>query len=219
MASGKVAMKTFGRSGTYGVILTVTDAFGWPTTASRSLTIANVPPSVAAFTGADLIAGETYAAAGSFTDPGTEVWTATADYGDGRGPEPLALTEKAFTLTHPYRAAGTYTVTVTVADDAGGQGSRAATVSVVTPAAATQSLIDRVTQLGAAGDFPRQLVTPLVAKLAAAMKQMERGNNTAALGPLGAFVNQVDAAVRSGRLATDVGVSLRGAAERIQAVL
>jgi hypothetical protein len=63
------------------------------------------------------------------------------------------------------------------------------------------------------------LVTPLVAKLAAALGQIERGNGTAASGQLGAFVNQLDAAVQSGQLAPEDAQALRLAAERIHAVL
>ena len=58
---------------------------GWPSTVTHSVTIANVAPVVGSLAGADLIATETYAATGSFADPGDESWSATVDYGDGSG--------------------------------------------------------------------------------------------------------------------------------------
>ncbi len=57
---------------------------------------------------------------GSFTDPDGSVWTATVDYGDGGGPQPLALTaDKTFQLQHVYGKEGDYTVTVVVTDESG----------------------------------------------------------------------------------------------------
>src|SRR5207247_7820265 len=110
------------QNGSYTATLTVTDAFGWPRTAALTLTIANVAPGVASFAGASLIAGETYTTTGSCADPGADHWTATVNYGDGGGSEPLGLSEQAFALTHTYAAAGTFTVNVTVTAEEGGQG-------------------------------------------------------------------------------------------------
>ncbi len=57
---------------------------------------------------------------GSFTDPGDDVWSASIDYGDGTGDQPLTLaTDKTFDLHHFYADNGTYTVTITVVDDKG----------------------------------------------------------------------------------------------------
>ena len=65
--------------------------------------------------------GNTYQGAGSFADAGNDTWSATVDYGDGSGPQPLPLnTDKSFDLTHTYVDAGIFTVTVTVTDDDGG---------------------------------------------------------------------------------------------------
>ena len=218
-ASGAIVTKAFAQNGSYTATLTVTDAFGWPRTAALTLTIANVAPGVASFAGASLIAGETYTTTGSFADPGADHWTATVNYGDGGGSEPLGLSEQAFTLTHTYAAAGTFTVTVTVTDEDGGQGFTTATVNVATPTAAAQGVMGQVRGLAAAGELPSQLVTPLLATLTAGVRQIQRGNNTTAIEQLDAFLNQVDAAVRSGRLAASAASSLRAAVERIEAVL
>src|SRR5258708_11602873 len=73
---------------------------------------------VRAIAGAKILDGGTYTATGSFTDPGTDTWTATVDYGDGSGVQPLALTGKTFGLSHVYGGVGSgpFTVTVTVPD-------------------------------------------------------------------------------------------------------
>ncbi|MCP3869201.1 MAG: hypothetical protein GY703_14090, partial [Gammaproteobacteria bacterium] len=66
-----------------------------------------------------------------FSDPGADSWTATVDYGNGAGPQPLLLNpDKSFTLSHVYVDDGFYTVTVVVIDDDGGSGSDTATIAV-----------------------------------------------------------------------------------------
>jgi DNA/RNA endonuclease G (NUC1) len=218
-ASGPVATKTFARYGSYTATLTVTDAFGWQSTATRGLTIGDVAPTVAPLPGAGLIAGETYGATGSYADPGTESWTATVDYGDGAGQQPLSLNGKTFALVHSYGTAGTFTITVTVQDDGGVSGSATTKVTVQSPLAATQTVALNVQTLAGTGAISRQETNPLLASLNAAEKQMERGNYTPAANELDAFLNKLDAAVRSGRLAPDVAQPLTATVQRIEAVL
>ena len=103
------------QDGTYTVRVTVTDNDGLTATASTTATIANVAPIVAAIPNATLTAGQAYDAASAFVDVGiADVWTATVDYGDGTGLSPLALVGQTFALSHPYPAAGTFTVTVRI---------------------------------------------------------------------------------------------------------
>ncbi|HTK75865.1 MAG TPA: lamin tail domain-containing protein, partial [Gemmataceae bacterium] len=55
----------------------------------------NTPPTVAAFPGATINEAGQYTANGTFSDPDpdpADSWTATVDYGDGTGPQPLTLT-------------------------------------------------------------------------------------------------------------------------------
>ena len=89
-------------------------------------------PAIALVAGGVILRGETYTAAGSFTDPGNDVWSATVSYGDGAA-KPLALTGKTFALSNRYSAAGTYTVSVSVNDGDGGTGNGSAIVRVLTP--------------------------------------------------------------------------------------
>jgi hypothetical protein len=72
--------------------------------------------------------GSALVQAGSFTDPSSTSWTATVDYGDGLGPQPLTLTGKTFSLTHIYGIAGAYTAQVSIT---GVGGTSTASVSVL----------------------------------------------------------------------------------------
>ncbi len=81
--------------------------------------INNVAPVVSAGSDAAINEGGTFSGAGSFTDPGTDTWTATVDYGDGSGEQTLALNAKTFALSHVYANGGTFTVAVRVTDDGG----------------------------------------------------------------------------------------------------
>ncbi len=84
-------------------------------------------------------AGDTFTDTGSFIDPGADTWTATVDYGDGSGVQPLALNaDKTFSLSHVYGVSGTYSITVTVNDGDGGVGTDVLPVqvnSIAAPAA------------------------------------------------------------------------------------
>jgi len=218
-ANGRSATHTFAKFGTYTATLTVTDAFGWPSTVTQTLNIGDVAATVSALPGANLIAGETYSAAGSFGDPGADVWSATVNYGDGAGAQPLPLVGKSFAVAHTYTNAGTFTLSVAVSDDGGATGTSSATIKVITPLAATQGLTQQVQILAEAGAIAGQQVQPLLASLDAASKQMQRGYNVPAANELGAFVNKLTAAVMSGRMSPDAAQQLTETVTRIQRVL
>src|SRR5262249_32265656 len=75
--------------------------------------------------------GSTYTAAGSFSDPGATSWTATVDYGDGSGTQPLTLNpDQTFNLSHVYADNGAYTVTITLTDNFGVSAAGSSTVIV-----------------------------------------------------------------------------------------
>jgi len=112
------------QNGSYTVTVTVTDKDGASGSATALVTVNNVAPSVSAGPDATLNDTRSYAGSGSFTDPGADSWTATVNYGDGTGPQPLALNpDKTFALAHTYSTNGSFTVTVTVSDADGGSGS------------------------------------------------------------------------------------------------
>jgi serine protease AprX len=97
----------------------------------------NTAPVVDAGPGGTIDEGDTFVSAGSFTDPDADSWTATVDYGDETGIQPLTVDQgnKTFNLSHIYISAtgSPYTVTVTVTDDAD-SGEGTAQVTVNTPA-------------------------------------------------------------------------------------
>jgi PKD repeat protein len=121
---------TYGDNGTYKVRITVNDD---DTAGSDevTVTVANVAPTVNGGGDATTDEGTAFTGSGTFTDPGTDTWTATVDYGDGGGALPLTLgAGKTFTLSHTYADNGTFAVTVTVTDDDGGTDSDAIRVTV-----------------------------------------------------------------------------------------
>ena len=76
--------------------------------------------------------GSVFSVAGSFTGVGSS-WTATADYGDNSGAQPLGLNpDNTFTLSHVYPNAGYYTVTVNVQNNQGQTGTATLLITVVT---------------------------------------------------------------------------------------
>jgi hypothetical protein len=129
---GDAISHTYAQDGSYTVQVTVTDATGLTASATTTVDVANVLPSVAPFAGALIQAGETYTASGSFNDPGTDPWRAYVDYGDGAGPVALALSGQGFVLSHTYATAGAFDVTVKIVDD-DGAGGRTVTVVVQSP--------------------------------------------------------------------------------------
>ena len=117
--------------GVYNVTVAVTDDDGGVGSDSATVTVNNVAPSTDAGPDQGINEGGTYVSAGSFTDPGADTWTATVDYGDGSGIQPLPLNpDMSFVLSHTYLDDGVFTVTVTVTDDEGGAGSDTAIVTV-----------------------------------------------------------------------------------------
>ena len=207
--TGKTPQHTYADNGNYVVTLTVTDPAGAEASTTTAVTVFNVAPTVAAFAGATLLPHETYGAAGSFTDPGADSWTATVDYGDGSGAQPLALSGNAFSLSHTYDAAGTFTVTVTVTDDDGASTSKTATVKVLTPQQALQDLTVLVNQTLHGGE-----AQALNAMLHAANASVN-ADRPMAVNQIGAFINAVQAKVSSGELTQAQGDALIAAAQRI----
>jgi VCBS repeat-containing protein len=108
---------TYAQDGNYNVMVSVTDKDGMSDSGTFTISVANVAPAVDAGTSATIDEGSTFSGAGSFADPGADTWTATVDYGDGSGVQPLGLSGKSFTLGHAYAQDGTYPVTVCVTDD------------------------------------------------------------------------------------------------------
>ena len=122
---------------------------------SYALQPANQPPVVSAGDDATLIEGQTFSRAATFTDDYSDAgpWTATVDYGDGSGEQPLVLNaDKSFSLNHTYTDDGTYTATVRVTDEQGAVGTDTLIVTA-------QNALPRFTAAAIAPVHERQLAT------------------------------------------------------------
>jgi DNA/RNA endonuclease G (NUC1) len=212
--TGLSVSHTYAQDGAFNVRLIVRDVRGLADTLTSTATIANVAPVIAPFLGGTVLPGETYTTPGSFTDPGTDPWTATVDYGDGSGQSPLALVGKTFSLSHTYATAGLFTVTVRVSDD-DVTAVRTATVTVVTPAQGVDNAIALLNTLVADGTIDAGNANSLIAKLDGAKAALDRGNDQAALGKLGALIHELDAMVASGRLSAADAQALRDLVKRV----
>jgi len=212
--TGATPTHSYSDNSNYIVKVTVTDPYGAESTATTSVMVVNVAPTVAAFAGETILRGETYASAGTFADAGKDSWTATVDYGDGSGVRPLALAGNGFSLSHAYATAGTFTVTVRVTDDDGDTGTRTAVVVVQTATQGTQGIQGMVSGMVANGTLASGDANGLNATLEAARTSIERDRPSAA-NQLNAFINQVQALQGSGRINQAAAQQLIAAANRV----
>jgi len=162
---------------TVSIPLMAQHAFGGrQTTAFAEVTVRNVPPKVGIVILTDaagrvvggtvsaVIVGAPVTADALFSDPGLpDHQTAALAWGDGGVDTQAAFTlfDQAFgdgagraTHSHRYTSPGIYPIALTVTDDDGGAGTSNASLRVLTPAQATQEVIDAITQLlNSATDF------------------------------------------------------------------
>jgi len=90
-------------------------------------------PQVNQLNGASINQGDIYTENGSFTDYDSYSWTATVDYDDGSGVEPLNLSSMNFALSHQYITVGVHNVVVSITDNQGATSTTSATVTVNQP--------------------------------------------------------------------------------------
>jgi DNA/RNA endonuclease G (NUC1) len=117
LATGVSVTHAYAQDGSYTVRLTTVDNDGLTDSATFTVTVTNVAPVMGAVPDGSLNVGATYSVSGTFSDPGADTWTATVIWGDGSAPEVVPLSGRSFTLTHIYTAAGSYPVTIRIADD------------------------------------------------------------------------------------------------------
>jgi predicted outer membrane repeat protein len=123
-------------TGTAGfpISVTVTDAAGGSTAGNANVFVSNVPPQLPpSGGGATGDAGQPFGQIIPFNDPGTDNWTAVADYGDGTGNQPVPVSGHTLDLNHVYAAEGTFTVHVTLSDGNGGTATLTETAAVFPP--------------------------------------------------------------------------------------
>jgi DNA/RNA endonuclease G (NUC1) len=192
-ATGETATHTYAQDGVYQVRLTVTDNDGLSTTLLTTAAVSNVAPVVAGFPGSSVHLGESVTVAGSFSDPGADLWTATVDWGDGSTSQ-ASVAGQSFVASHVYAAPGSFTVTVTVADD-DAAGAASQTVTVTSDDQSLVAAIALVDGLVAARKLPPVLGTALKVQLNLARQVLPRSPAAAAV-VLRAVVVQIDLLVR-----------------------
>lgn len=212
--SGQTQSHTYTQDGSYTVRLIVTDDHAVADTSFTAANVSNVAPLISSFAGATLLPGETYNADGSFSDPGSDPWSATVNYGDGSGSSTLPLAGKSFTLAHVYNVAAMYTVEVRVSDD-DVTSSRKQVVTVITPQQGLEPAAGMIQQLASGGKLNAGNANSLGSKLAAAQLQLAKGNSTPAANQLSALLNEIDAMVRSGRLSVADAEQLQALVSRV----
>ncbi|MBE3015207.1 choice-of-anchor D domain-containing protein [Microbispora sp. NEAU-D428] len=90
--------------------------------------VPNAAPVVSAGGDVEIRAGQQWGRWATFTDDaGSTAWTASIDYGDRTGPQPVTLEGHDISMAHVWATGGTYTVTVRVKDDGGQEGTPAST--------------------------------------------------------------------------------------------
>lgn len=120
-----------GDNAVFTVGLRVTNAAGVSDEDSTSVTVTNAAPSVTLSPVAGTSENTSITVNGTVSDPGwLDSLTATIDWGDGNGPQPLTGTTEnlrpdatlSFSIDHTYGDNGDYTVQVCGTDDDGGVG-------------------------------------------------------------------------------------------------
>ena len=199
---------------TYIVTLTATDDGGaFATTSSTIVWTENRPDAqITSFTPSDgtlsfIAPSETLTFTGTDNDPSPEGHTYHWDFGDGT----TSTTESA---THSYAAGGVYTVTLTVTDDEGTVGLAATTtVKVLTP---QQSLDAMIKYVQALKSLSAGQQNSLIVKLQAAADALARGDNRASHNQLNAFINELDADLKAGKMSAGDYNTLRADAHAVQ---
>lgn len=103
-----------------------------------------------------------------------------------------SVTANGITVNHIYSQAGVYTTTLIVTDTGGATGVDTATITVLTPAQATQNLINLVQTYNLQQGIENSLDAKLNAAIGA-LNDLNAHNNTAAVNALQAFASAVNA--------------------------
>jgi hypothetical protein len=215
-ATGATVSHTYAQNGAYAIRVIATDTRGLADTVSTTATVSNVAPTIAPATGATIDAGETYAATGNFTDPGSDPFTATVNYGDGSGIAALPLAGKTFALAHRYSAPGTFTITVSISDGIA-TSTQARTITVLSAAQVIESSIAQIEELVAANKLPAAYGRSLANRLDNVLEHVERKpeNLVPLLMQLTAASHQLDAMVRSNHVSAADAATVRTLIGRI----
>ena len=121
-AAGLIVSHHYSQSGSYNVVLTVTDSGGLSDTSTYTLQIvevvANHPLALINGPSSGVVGEAVIFDSGGSYDPDGTIVSYVWDFGDSAVGK-LARSAAESTVAHTYQAAGTYQVTLTVTDDAG----------------------------------------------------------------------------------------------------
>jgi len=127
--AGMVTTHQYRTVGTFQAVLTVTDTRGAQATVTRSLTVTAATPPTPLFTNSPAAVGVNqdvfFNASGSTAAPGRTISRYAWDFGDGEG-------GNGATVTHRYRAPGSFQAVLTVTDDVGASAQLARGITVAT---------------------------------------------------------------------------------------
>lgn len=101
----------------YPLIFTLEDEQGGIATKQLTVTLVNVTPQIEVVEAVEIRAGQVLSRTVEFSDPGEDLWAASVDYGEGGGPQPIALEGNTFQLSHLYPMPGEFRVIMRVIDD------------------------------------------------------------------------------------------------------
>jgi PKD domain len=125
-ASGSGATFSFtpNDNGTYVVTYTVTDDDAGVGSDSETTTVTNVAPTLTSLEPSSylVLKGTSVSVTGQYTDPGSaDTFTCVITWDDGSPTQEVAGGATSCTASHTYTAQGTYSVTMKVRDDDGGE--------------------------------------------------------------------------------------------------
>lgn len=191
---GASVAHVFAQDGEYEVTVTTTDNDGLTDTASLTVVVNNVAPVLDSIPGGTLEAGGAFTVSGTFSDPGADTWTASVDWGDGSTPSQAIVTSHGFSLVHVYANAGTFTVTVALADDdASVNGSAIVTVTAPPPTGVDVTpALGLIDQLVAARKISRDFGNLMKGQVRSAQKQLDQDKDCAAVMTLNTVLLEVD---------------------------
>ena len=215
--TGATTTHSYAQDGNYTVTLTVTDNDGLTDVVTTTATVANVAPVVNALPGATLAFGGQYLVFGGFADPGADPWSATVNFGDGGGAQPLPLSNQTFTLSHTYCTAGSFAVQVRVNDD-DTFGSAAATVTVLSAEQTLRAGITAVRDMIDAGRIPAGIGNAIIVRMDAAADQLDRDHEAAAT-QLQQLLAYVRSHAQAGRISPDDAAAITGTLDRMVSCL
>jgi hypothetical protein len=204
------------------VVAQVTDGGGLTATDQATVNVLNVAPT-ASFSAAPetLVVGQSAVLAFSNPfDPGAADTVAGFRYSyDCTNDDTFELqNSSSVSFVCLYPAAGIFTARGRITDKDGGVTEYTAVITVLTPQQGAAALIAQVQAL-IPGSLNGGQGNGLIAKLEAAIRQLDRGNVATAIHQLESFVNQVNAMISSGILSPEEGQPLIDAANEILAAL